>query len=213
MFNEKISIIFFYRCGAERLRESLDAIFEQNYANTEVVFIADDFDVPCAEMLRRYRDRMRFVVKQQGHSHGKILNDSLRLTNGGYFCIVNACSLLHRDALREKVALFNKHPEISAVCSDFSVLDRKELLCHSFFYAQADVEAIAEGEFFFMDKPQGFLVRSGLPLVPFTLFRKDAYLLHGPFSEDFAVYPELSFLIKACADSALGFVDRVLGNA
>lgn len=124
---DKISIIIpFYDC--RYVDQALRSAFSQTYPNTEVI-VVDDGSSRFKDLIRPYRDRIRYVEKENGGT-ASALNAGIEVATGTYFAWLSADDLYQPKRLSRQLA-FMKQRQAAVSFANFDYIDaRGRLLGH-----------------------------------------------------------------------------------
>ena len=137
-YNPLISILIpVYNINKKYLSECLDSILSQSYENFEVCLVDDCSTLKeTKETLNYYakKDKRIKVKKRKTNGHiSKATNDTLKMANGEFICLVDDDDLLDSNALYEMVKVLNDNKKIDMIYSDEDKLDINGRYCDPHF--------------------------------------------------------------------------------
>ena len=137
-YNPLISILIpVYNINKKYLSECLDSILSQSYENFEVCLVDDCSTLKeTKETLNYYakKDKRIKVKKRKTNGHiSKATNDTLKMANGEFICLVDDDDLLDSNALYEMVKVLNDNKKIDMIYSDEDKLDINGRYCDPLF--------------------------------------------------------------------------------
>jgi len=117
-----VSVVVPVYNGGRHLRESLDSLLRQSYANMEVIVMDDASTDETAEIVASYGDAIRSFRQPKNRGTFENANQGIELARGELIAIYHADDVYHSDIVEREVAFFAAHPEAGAVfCLDIFV--------------------------------------------------------------------------------------------
>lgn len=108
--------------GARFLRQAIDSILAQTYADLEVILLDDASTDETAEIAAAYADRVQYVRQPANLGIYANVNDGLGRARGEFVATYHADDIYLPTIVEAQVAYFEAHPEVGAVfCSDIFV--------------------------------------------------------------------------------------------
>jgi len=119
-----VSVVLPVFNGAEMVRESLDSILGQTYADFEVIAIDDGSTDRTGEILEDYAgrdDRIR-VVHQENRKIPRTLSRGFRMARGEFFTWTSADNRFKPEFLEKMVACFDRHPGWDLIYANVDII-------------------------------------------------------------------------------------------
>jgi glycosyltransferase involved in cell wall biosynthesis len=124
----KVSILMCVYNGETHLKEAIDSILEQTFADFEFVIVEDGSTDRTPEILAEYAAQdSRIVLIRNNENLGleKSLNRGLVATQGEYFARQDADDISLPNRLELQVKFLDEHPEVCALGSAVQFIDEK----------------------------------------------------------------------------------------
>ncbi|MFH2138151.1 MAG: glycosyltransferase family A protein [Candidatus Omnitrophota bacterium] len=207
---EKVSILIVSREDVLNLAQTFNSVLHQTYKNVEIFLIVNTITEELSQFIEAYRDRIKLVIQQKGVSKGKILNNTLKLTEGKYFSILAAGDIWHPGVLEEKVKFLERNMTAFGVCCDFDIVDKNGLVNSSFFQMNDFFRGGKNQEAFVIEQGQRYLIMSRFKLFSTMLIRNQSYSFYGPFPEQAHGYEDIELLFNMAKHAQVGCINRVL---
>lgn len=122
-FKPLISIIIpIYNVENSILKEAINSVIEQNYANWELILVDD-----CSkntELLNIYKDnpRIKIVYRKENGGISKATNSGLEIVSGEYVGFLDCDDVLSLNALQEIALAINQNNNAKLIYSDYDIL-------------------------------------------------------------------------------------------
>ncbi|MGH7848147.1 MAG: glycosyltransferase family 2 protein [Candidatus Binatia bacterium] len=126
MNSPKVSVLMPVYNGEHYLREAVESILTQTFADFEFIVINDGSTDKTAEILREYRDP-RIVALKHENNRGIVaaLNYGLEVASGEFVARHDADDVSLPDRLRSQAAFINDHPEVVVLGSAYAVINEE----------------------------------------------------------------------------------------
>jgi len=112
------------RDGARFVGEAVDSILEQTFGDFELVAVDDGSTDATSAILGSYSDpRVRTVRREVARGQAASLNEGLRAARGALIARHDADDIAEPERLERQVAFLDRHHEIVAVGSAWTVID------------------------------------------------------------------------------------------
>lgn len=119
----KISICMAMYNAAPYLRECVDSILAQTFADFELLIVDDGSTDDSVDIVRSYSDqRIRLICRP--HDFIESLNTLLDDARGQYIARMDADDVMLPDRLQAQYDYLTGHPEVAAVCSQADRIDQ-----------------------------------------------------------------------------------------
>ena len=118
----KISVIMPVYNGEKYLREAIDSILTQTYADFEFLIIDDGSTDASPQIVRSYNDlRIRFYQNERNMGVAATLNRGLDLASGEYIARMDADDISLPQRFVRQIAYFDRHPEYGICGSNIRI--------------------------------------------------------------------------------------------
>jgi len=119
-----VSVIIPTYNGAHTVRETLDSVFRQTYANVEIIVIDDVSTDHTAEVIASYGNRVRFIRREKNSGICDIARlDAMKTARGKYCAMIDQDDLWEPTKLEKQVAFMEAHPDIPLSHTYMMVID------------------------------------------------------------------------------------------
>jgi glycosyltransferase involved in cell wall biosynthesis len=117
--------------GEQLIRETLDSIFNQTYADYEVICVDDSSTDSSISILNEYRDRI-LIVQQTNAGQAKARNTGAKHGTGKYLAFLDQDDRWYPHFLERHVAILEKNPDAVMVHCDMDWIDEiGNVICRS----------------------------------------------------------------------------------
>jgi glycosyltransferase involved in cell wall biosynthesis len=117
--NPLISIIMNCRNGEEYLRESIDSIYAQSYANWEIIFWDNASTDGSAAIAKSYDSKLRYFKSDQSLTLGKARNLAMAEARGKYLAFLDCDDLWLSQKLEKQVNILETKKDIDFVYGNY----------------------------------------------------------------------------------------------
>ena len=115
----RVSIIVPVYNGQAYLRESLDSIMAQTYANAEILVMDDASTDNTQALVSLYGDRLTYYRQPQNRGQFANVNDGIAKVDGDYVAVFHADDVYMPTIVEQEVAFLQSYPDAGAVfCLD-----------------------------------------------------------------------------------------------
>lgn len=135
-----VSVVMSVFNGSQFMRESIESILGQTYADFQFVIVDDGSDDDSWDILTEYAiqdDRLLLVRNQSNMGLTRSLNKALRISRGKYIARQDADDLSLPERLEKQVRFMEAHPHVVLASSNHDRIDqegrfvrRMKLDCH-----------------------------------------------------------------------------------
>lgn len=128
-------IIPAYNC-ARFLRQTLDSVLSQSYERFEVIVVDDGSTDNTSDIVRAYDDpRVKYYYQDNSGGPSKPRNVGMNIAQGELISFFDSDDVMDVHKLARGVAVFNKHPDIDLIFTDFQIIDEDGQLLKERFLA------------------------------------------------------------------------------
>jgi glycosyltransferase involved in cell wall biosynthesis len=103
------------------LRDTIDAIIMQSYANWELCIADDNSEQAVRDLLREYADRdsrIKLILRNENGHISRASNTAIEVATGAYIAFLDHDDLLDRDALLLVAQVIQERPDVQIVYTD-----------------------------------------------------------------------------------------------
>lgn len=179
-----VSIILPVYNGEQYIKEAVESMLGQTYANFELLLLDDGSTDKTIEILRSYTDhRIRLIKNEQNLGIVATLNKGIMLSNGLYIARMDADDISHRERLLKQVEFLQQNPNVGMIDSVMEYIDE-----NSKPVGRMNSDIIDEGAI------RNFLTKSNCMghssvMMPASVIKK--YLYRKIFYEDYDLWLRL----------------------
>ena len=122
--NPRVTVLMAVYNGQAFLREAIESILNQSYADFELL-IADDASTDrTPDIIRSYRDpRIRVVRNESNRGVAYTRNRALPLARGEYVAVLDADDVSYPHRLETQVAYLDAHPDVVLLGGSYEIID------------------------------------------------------------------------------------------
>jgi glycosyltransferase involved in cell wall biosynthesis len=199
----RVSIIIpTFNC-ARFLGQALQSVFEQTYADYEIVVVDDGSTDGTRELLAPLSDKIHYVY-QSNRGLPSARNVGVSKSSGEFLAYLDADDKWYPRKLEHQVAFMDVHPECGLVHSDLTLMDEDDRLIFPDWYRKSK-GSHANG-FCVMELLQECFIQ-----VPTVIERRICFDRVGGFDERFRRLEDYLHWLQIVLDGyAVGYVDEPL---
>ena len=119
----KISVIIPAYNEEKVVTHTINALLETKYPNKEIIFVDDGSTDKTLEIATQFKDKITVLHKENG-GKATALNYGIECSNGEIIVIVDADTIIGRNALKEIIKGFEVHDKVAAVAGNVKVRNR-----------------------------------------------------------------------------------------
>ncbi|WP_431688716.1 glycosyltransferase [Hahella sp. NBU794] len=108
---------------AHYIREAVESVLSQSYANLELIVIDDGSSDASLDYLRSVNDPRYTLIEQENAGAHNAINKGLSLAKGDYLAILNSDDIFHKERLSECVARLQQGVDL--VATWIEIIDNK----------------------------------------------------------------------------------------
>lgn len=126
MVNPKISVILSVYNGERYLKQSIESILEQTFADFEFIIMDDGSSDGSFRIIRGYDDdRIKVIRNEVRNGLTKSLNKALKKARGKYVARQDADDISLPSRFEEQIEFFERHPETALLGTSIFIMDEK----------------------------------------------------------------------------------------
>jgi glycosyltransferase involved in cell wall biosynthesis len=116
--NPRVSVVMSVFNGEKYLRNAVESILSQTFADFEFIVIDDGSSDRGSEVIKAYKDpRIRFSCNEQNMGLTRTLNMGLKQARGEYIARMDCDDVSLPDRLTRQVAFMDSNPNMGACCT------------------------------------------------------------------------------------------------
>jgi hypothetical protein len=125
---------------AHLIERALESAFAQDYGveNLEIIVVDDGSTDDTVAVLEPYRDRIRYVHKENGGLVSSV-NRGIAEATGEYLALLDADDEWPADKVSRQVAILEERPEVGLVYSDMEIIDGEGKVLEPSYFATLDL--------------------------------------------------------------------------
>ncbi|MEK7448392.1 MAG: glycosyltransferase [Planctomycetota bacterium] len=207
----KVSITIAAYNNAQYLPETLDSIFNQTYKNFEVIIVDDASTDNTTEVLKVYRDRIKYHRFDVNQGSASAWNEAIRQATGEYIALAAADDVWMPDKLELQMALFEQQPHLGLVYGRIiSVDEAGQSLPKHLRQRRISLRLNWDKQYPIGPVFTELFMRSNFVPASTALIKKKAIEQTGWLDESLRLCQDYDFYLRIAHDFEFGFVDKVL---
>jgi glycosyltransferase involved in cell wall biosynthesis len=120
----RISVVMAVYNGERFLREAIESILGQTFANFEFLIIDDGSTDRTRKIIRSYEDpRIRLVVNETNEGLTRTLNSGLRLARGEFIARQDADDISEPERFEKQIAFMDANTEVALLGTQYRYMD------------------------------------------------------------------------------------------
>jgi glycosyltransferase involved in cell wall biosynthesis len=144
--------------SAATIRETIESVLKQNYANVEHIVVDGGSKDGTLEILGQYPHLQWISEKDEGHYHA--MNKGIQRCTGDVVAILNADDCHREGALQKVAAALQSHPEWDGLFADVVYVDKNGEVIFKRKEAVFDYDVLRYGSVCYVIHPTLFLKKS-----------------------------------------------------
>lgn len=199
--NPKVSVLMSVYNGTQYLREAMDSILAQTFADFEFLIVDDCSTDNSPAILKEYADkdsRVRVITNEFNLGLTKNLNKMISESRGEYLARFDCDDVSLPDRFKDQVAYLNEHAQCGMVSLWADVIDGQGQYVRTIKYPTTNSEL------------QKALIRYNPFFHPGLMMRKSAVLDVGPYDATWRFAQDYELYFRIAKKYELGNVPRVL---
>ncbi len=165
--SELVSVIIPVYNSAQFLKESLESIINQTYANIEIICVNDGSTDNSLEILKQYSDKIT-ILSQENHGLASALNFGISKMKGSWFKWFSPDDVMYPYTIEILVDTAKKNSD-TIVYSDWEIIDKKGNKLREFHESNYNELSNFEYNIRLLDGQQ---INVNTTLIPTSLFEK-----------------------------------------
>lgn len=113
-----VSVIMNCLNGEDYVKEAIDSVFQQTFADWELVFLDNASTDASGEIARSYGEKVVYHRNDKTVDLGQARNQALELAQGDFIAFLDADDIWMPEKLEKQLALMRAKPEVGLVFAD-----------------------------------------------------------------------------------------------
>ncbi len=176
-----VSIVIPAYNGGRYLRESVQSVLNQDYANIELLVLDDGSTDNTRDILHSYTNQF-YWESHANMGQASTLNKGWRKAKGEILSYLSVDDTLEPHAVRVAVDHLVRYPEVVLVYGDFALMDAES---HTFRHVRTP-------DFHYVDMVANFVCQPG----PGVFFRRDAFEAAGGWNSSLRQVPDYEYWLR-----------------
>ena len=187
----KVSIVIPVYNAEKYIEECVESALNQTYHDIEVIAIDDGSTGKSLEILKKYQDKIKIIVKKNGGT-ATALNTGIKVMTGEWFKWLSADDVLYPNAIEELIVETKnvKDPQKTIFYSNFHYIDSKSNIIADFIEPNYNNLDNFDLNVILLDH----FVGNGST----SLIHKSAFENHGLFDENLTFADDYEFWLRCC---------------
>lgn len=136
----KISVVMPVYNGEKYIRETMDSVLNQTFADFEFIIINDASKDSTEEIIKSYEDdRIVYLINEQNLGVAGTLNRGIEHAKGEYIARIDADDIAMPQRFEKQVAFMDTHPDVG-VCGSHIRIFEEDGTERDYIYSETDVE-------------------------------------------------------------------------
>ncbi|RWY50194.1 glycosyltransferase [Mucilaginibacter gilvus] len=197
----KVSIIVPTYNRSVYLKETLNSILKQSFDDYEII-ITDNCSPDDTEQVVKSIADPRIVYSKNAQNLGSVnnYNKSLELVKGELIHLFSDDDIMLADCLADKVAVFEKYPEVAILHSDINTIDKNGHIIsnsHAFNVYKKWAKLHATSRIFDKKQYHKFLMANNFVCMPAVMMRTSVFKKIGFFDSTLSYIVDWQYWLKA----------------
>jgi hypothetical protein len=138
-----VSVLMPVRNAAPYMREAMDSILAQSFADFELVIVDDGSSDDSRSIIGSYADKRIRLIDNPATGLTAALNHGLRECRGALIARMDADDIAYSDRLSTQVAFLAAHADIDILCSDADLINERGGRCGRYRMGPLDRPTLA----------------------------------------------------------------------
>jgi len=128
----KVSVIIpSYNC-APYLPDAISSVLQQSYKNLEIIIVDDGSTDNTEKTVETFLGRIEYI-KQVNQGVSAARNTGMKMATGDLVAFLDADDTWFPEKIAVQLEIFNRHPDIAGIFSDFALCDKNGKVTHEGF--------------------------------------------------------------------------------
>jgi len=121
----RVSVVMSVYNGERYLRDAVDSILGQTFADFEFIIVNDGSNDRTEEILTSYREERVKLIVQQNQGLAKALNNAIRIAEGEFIARMDADDVSRSNRIERQVEFMQAHPECVCLGTNVTIMDEQ----------------------------------------------------------------------------------------
>lgn len=189
------------------IRETIENIFQQTYANIELIIVDDGSTDDTQEILRSYGSRLRWAA-QKNAGPAAARNHGIRMAKGEIIAFQDSDDAWHPTKIERQVSLLQRAGESAVCCICNCILQLPGIVVRSFEYAPLN-PPIEEGIWL---NPAEVLTTRFILFNQAVAIRRNVLERIGGFNESFRLMEDVDLALRLSLEGPWTFIREPLAT-
>ena len=117
-----VSVIMPMYNSVDFVRQAIDSILQQTFADLEIIAINDGSTDGCADVVSQINDERLTFIDRENHGFVNTLNECIELAKGKYIARLDDDDWSYPDRIKKQVEYFEAHPDtvlVGTLCDEY----------------------------------------------------------------------------------------------
>lgn len=179
----KISIVTVAYNSQNTIRDTIESVLRQTYANIEYILVDGKSSDRTMEIVMEYSDRISCIVSEEDNGIYDAMNKGLMLASGDFVGILNSDDFFSSDNVISEMVDFLKKNECDAVYGDVHYVDSSNIKVVTRYYSS---------KWF-----RKWMMRLGfMPAHPSFYVKSELFKKIGYYSTDYKIAADFELLLR-----------------
>lgn len=193
----KISIITPSYNQANYIERTILSVICQGYPNIEYIIIDGGSTDGCADIIKKYQDKIAYWVSEPDHGQTDAINKGLKKASGDILAWINSDDTYVAGAIQNVIKYFNEHPGVDLVYGDCYVIDEHDKILSNHRGKAFDIRRAITGDLIYQ---------------PATFFKRKMIEDLGFLDESFRYTMDYDLWLRAALKYNLEYIPMTLAQ-
>lgn len=213
MFEPLVSVIIPTYNSQDYIREAVDTVLKQTYANLEIIIVDSSTD-DTKQALERYGEKVRYFYQEpKGVSAAR--NFGLRQARGSLVAFQDADDRWLPGRIEAQILALRHFPDAALVFSDYAMFDHSGVIlpsaCWPHFKIWLEEHRVTEGDLAYGQLYWELMLGNCIGTCA-VLAAKDVLEEFGGFDETFKTCEDLDLWLRVSTKHSFLYIDKVLAE-
>lgn len=198
-----------YNAG-KYIRESLDSVLGQTYANLEIIVVDDGSTDDTAEIVKQYRPRVQYHRQLNSGGSAVPRNTGLEHSTGAYLSFLDADDLMVPERIAFQVGFMERHRDVGLTFCNYRNFGESDSYPLSHFQTCPQLSALLGGrEEVIVDRACPYLADENFGITGAFMIRRELLELEPGFETKLRSCEDFHFYYRLARHTRVGIIDRV----
>jgi len=117
-----ISVIIPVNNQEKYIKECVDSVIMQNYANLEIILIDDGSTDNTFEILKGFGEKIKYI-RQENQGPAASINNGIKAAHGSLICWLGSDDMYMPNKIESQACLFQKDQSLAIIYTDYITID------------------------------------------------------------------------------------------